>query len=59
MTQAKRYKVTLEVVVTSHGAILGHHEKLLILGPTQASDGTLVPLNTLSISILQHKRGYR
>lgn len=44
-TVAKRElrKVTLKVVVTTYGAILGHDEHLLILGPTKASDGTMLP----------------
>lgn len=48
---AKRegYEIALEAVVASHGAVCCHDEQLLILGPAQAPDRSLVPLEAVSI----------
>ncbi len=39
-------KVALQVVVAIYGPVRRDNQKLLILGPTYAPDGTLVPVNS-------------
>lgn len=52
MAEVEGDKVTLEIVVASHRAILCYNEKLLILGPTQPFYGALIPLQSISPSQL-------
>ncbi len=39
-------KVALQVVIAIYGPVRRDNQKLLVLGPTHAPDGTLVPVNS-------------
>jgi hypothetical protein len=45
MTERKLREIALEVVIASNFSILGDDQQLLIVGPTQASNYSFIPLD--------------
>jgi hypothetical protein len=44
MSQRERYKVTLQIVVTSDRAFFSDHQQFLVLGPSKAAYRAFIPL---------------